>query len=127
MSWNESTDRSIFFNTSAFMLFCTVQFLCLWDHFLTRGNETNYRMDFYLCHQSVRRGSCIWQVQIIPLKNADYVFKSFIQYRFIWFSTFFFQFDLTDIIIIINIVKELPSSYLVIWFAVDFKTVSFCA
>lgn len=38
-----------FFYESAFMLFRTVQFLCLWDHFLTRGNEKNSRMDFYLC------------------------------------------------------------------------------
>ncbi len=38
-----------FFNESAFMLFRTAQFLCLWDHFLTRGNEKNFRMDFYLC------------------------------------------------------------------------------
>ena len=37
--------------------------------------------------QSVRRGSCLWQVQIIPLTSADSVFESFIQCRFILFST----------------------------------------
>ena len=36
--------------------------------------------------QSVRRGSCLWQVQIIPLTSADYVFENFIQCRFIWHS-----------------------------------------
>lgn len=38
-----------FWNESVFMLFRTVQFFSLWDHFPTRGNEKNYRMDCYLC------------------------------------------------------------------------------
>lgn len=39
----------LFGNESVFMLFRTVQILCLWNHFLSKGNEKNYRMDWYLC------------------------------------------------------------------------------
>jgi len=31
------------------MLFRTVEFFSLWDHFPARSNENNDRMDCYLC------------------------------------------------------------------------------
>ena len=34
----------------------------------------------------VWRGSCLWQVQIIPLTSADSTFENFLQCRFIWHS-----------------------------------------
>ena len=36
--------------------------------------------------RSVRRGSCLWQVQIIPLTSADSAFENFLQCHFIWHS-----------------------------------------